>query len=125
MIFDTDVLIHASRGHRGAADRIDRESDRSISLVTRLELLQGLRNAEELRHLKRLLLNQRFEELPLTPPIGQRAASLLEKHVLADGLGFEDALIAATALEAGLPLTTSNHKHFKRIAGLDLVRLRV
>ena len=47
---------------------------------------------------------------------------LLDRHALADGLQLGDALIAATALEYGLPLLTSNIKHFSPIEGLSVER---
>ena len=47
---------------------------------------------------------------------------LIELHALADGLQVGDALIAATALELGLPLLTANIKHFNPIESLRIER---
>ena len=56
MIFDTDVMIWAFRGNSKALDAIDAAADRSISSVTYMELLQGVRNKKELQKMKRFLL---------------------------------------------------------------------
>lgn len=41
MIFDTDVLIWASRGSERAARAIDAAPDRALAVVSLIELLQG------------------------------------------------------------------------------------
>jgi len=46
--------------------------------------------------------------------------TLVEAHCLGDGLQMADALIAATALECNLPLSSANTKHFTIVAGLKL-----
>ena len=48
MIFDTDVMIWAFRGNGKALDAIDEATTRSISSVTYMELLQGVRNKAEM-----------------------------------------------------------------------------
>jgi len=57
----------------------------------------------------------------LTPAIGEHATVLVEDHALSNSLFLADALIAATALEHGLPLLTGNAKHFRVVPGLQLV----
>jgi predicted nucleic acid-binding protein len=52
--------------------------------------------------------------------ISEKAISLLEIHAGPDGLRTIDALMAATALRKDDTLATANHKHFKKIAGLDI-----
>jgi predicted nucleic acid-binding protein len=44
----------------------------------------------------------------------------IEEYALASGLRAADALIAATATENNLTLTSGNGKHFKPIHGLRL-----
>jgi predicted nucleic acid-binding protein len=53
-----------------------------------------------------------------------RAVTLIEEHSLKDGLRVADALIAATAHEAALPLVTGHHKHFRSIGGLAVIPFR-
>jgi len=56
----------------------------------------------------------------LSESIGQRAAALIERHALSDGLQLADALIAATAIEYGEKLATGNARHFRSIRNLEL-----
>src|SRR4051812_9280753 len=121
MIFDTDVLIWAFRGNERAARAIDAAPDRALAIVSLMELLQGARSKLEVRQIQKLLRALRFRILPLSEVIGVTAAALIEQHSLAHGMQVADALIAGTAIEAGLPLCTGNSKHFRSIR--DLVRI--
>jgi predicted nucleic acid-binding protein len=119
MIFDTDVLIWASRGNVHAARAIDAAPDRALSIVSFMELLQGARSKREIRQIQESLRQLQFRVLPLSEAIGATAAALIEQHALAHGIQLADALIAATALEVGRPLCTGNSKHFRPIRGLS------
>lgn len=125
MIFDSDVVIHALRGVHSAAQTIHQAPQRGISTVTRLEVLQGAADKRRQRLALKMLTEFRFEEFPLTPTIGTKAAELLQIHALGDGLRLADALIAATAIGAGVPLVTGNDKHFRKLDGLDVQAFRV
>lgn len=120
MIFDTDVLIFVQRGNHKAARLIDSSMERAVSVQTLMELLQGARNREEQRIIQRFLNRFGFEILPLTENIGHRATVYVEEYSLATGIRAGDAIIAATATENGLPLSTANGKHFKNIKNLQL-----
>lgn len=52
--------------------------------------------------------------------IGLRAVVYIEQYALPYGLQAGDAIVAATAVEAGLLLVTSNMKHYRPIAGLTV-----
>ena len=125
MIFDTDVLIWASRGNEKAARLIDSSPDRSLAIVSLMELIQGARSKLELRQLRQSLRQLEFRVLPLSEAIGSTAASLVEQYSLAHGIEVTDALIAATAIESGLPLCTANTRHFRPIKGLSRVAFRL
>ncbi|RME29708.1 MAG: hypothetical protein D6800_02445 [Candidatus Zixiibacteriota bacterium] len=56
----------------------------------------------------------------MTENIGHRAAVYIEEYALSSGLRAGDSLVAATAVEYGLPLASSNRKHFRAIQELDL-----
>jgi len=45
---------------------------------------------------------------------------LVEQHHFSHALGLSDALIAATAVNHGLPLMTANTKHYRIIKNLIL-----
>jgi len=52
LIIDTDVLIWYMRGNPEARNFIEKEEAFSVSVVTYAELLQGMRNKQELRELR-------------------------------------------------------------------------
>ena len=120
MVFDTDVLIFALRGHAGAGDMIDGDDRRSISLITYLELLAGIRGKREHARIRSFLSDLAIETLPLSEQIGQRAAVYMEEYGSGTGMGQADALIAATAVQLNQPLCTANTKRFSGLRDLVL-----
>ena len=124
MIFDSDVMIWAFRGNRIALKAIDDAETRSISSVTYMELLQGVRNKVEMREMKRFLSKLSFSTLPITANISDRAAAIMEETALKSDLGVCDALIFATACETGETLLSGNKKHFKEVALLNAVEFK-
>lgn len=124
MLFDTDMLIWVLRGNAKAAEAIDDCDQRSLSVVTYMELLQGARNKAEIRAIKVFLADMRFAAFPLTENIGHRASIYMEEYALAESISMADALIAATAIEANESLISGNAKHYKAIQELELKRFR-
>ena len=124
MIFDTDVLIWAARGNERAARVIDAAPDRALAIVSLMELLQGVRSKLEVRQIRQSLRQMQFRVLPLSEAVGAVAVALIEEHALSHGIQLADALIAATAMESGLPFCTGNAKHFRPIRGLSRVAFR-
>lgn len=124
MIFDSDVMIWAFRGNRRALKEIDDADTRSISSVTYMELLQGVRNKVEMREMKRFLSKLSFSTLPITANISNRAVAIMEETALKSDLGVCDALIFATACETGETLISGNKKHFKEVALLNAVEFK-
>jgi len=120
VLFDTDVLIYAQRGSRRAALAIDNAARRLISVQSLMELVQGARDKDDLRIIKRFLAELGFTVLPLTENIGHRSLVYVEEYGLSAGLRAGDAIIAATAVENALPLMSANAKHFRPINELDL-----
>jgi len=120
VIFDTDVLIWVARRNAKAIRLVKEAEVRRASIITIMELLRGVRNRRELQDAKSFLREYDFEVLPLTENIGHRAAVYVEEYCLQADLGVADALIAATAVENDLPLTSGNAKHFSVVEGLDL-----
>ena len=118
MLIDSDVLIWFTRGHLGAAQRLQSENPWRISVVTYMELAQGCRDKAELARLKLGLAARHTEVLQLSPAISQRAAELIDSHALSHGMRLADALIGATAMDSGLTLLSANIKHFGVIDGL-------
>jgi hypothetical protein len=124
VIFDSDVLVWQSRGSLRAANVVNEATDREISIVSLMELLQGARSKSDMREIQNYLRQLRFRVLPLSESVGAVAAGLIEEHSLAHDLQLADALIAATAIESGQPLCTANTKHFRPIRQLSRVAFR-
>ena len=120
MLVDTDVLIWHLRGYPQATRRLDQLGALTISATSYLEVLQGLRNKAELTAVQKMMLKRQATMLPLTEAITRRAVVLMESLTLSHGVQMGDALIAATALEHGLPVLTANIKHFGAVDGLHV-----
>ena len=120
MLVDTDVLIWHLRGYPQATRRLDELGALTLSAVSYLEVLQGMRNKAELVAVKKMLQHRAATLLPVSEAITQRAIELMEAITLSHGLQMGDALIAATALENGLPVLTANVKHFGAVQGLEV-----
>lgn len=120
MLFDTDILIWIQKGNLRAAAAVEREEERSISILTYMELLQGAREKGQHEYILNFLREFSFLILPVTENTGHRAAIYVEEYSLSHGLRAGDALIAATATENGLTLCTSNVKHYRPIRELKL-----
>jgi predicted nucleic acid-binding protein len=124
VIFDSDVIVWFLRGEPAAIELLDSTVDRVISIVTLMEVQQGAKSMREMKTTRELFRQRGFRILPLTESIGHIAAGLIEEHALSCGLGVQDAMIAATAREAGETLATGNVKHFRVIANLDVKPFR-
>lgn len=120
MIFDTDVLIWVLRGNAHASRAIDAATERALSIVSLMELLQSARSKLEARQIRRSLTQLGFNILPLSESIGAAAAGIVEQYALSHGIQVTDALIAATAIESGRILCTANTKHLRPIRSLSL-----
>lgn len=125
MLFDTDVLLFAQQGHASAKAAILKASQRFISVQSLLELLQTNRGKSEHHLIKAFLRDAAFTVLPLTENIGHRAAIYMEEYGPGTGIQAGDAIIAASAVENELPLTSGNAKHFKFIKDLRFTALKV
>jgi predicted nucleic acid-binding protein len=120
MLVDTDVLIWHLRGYAQATRRLDELGALTLSAVSYLEVLQGMRNKAELVAVKKMLQHRAATLLPVSEAITQRAIELMESLTLSHGLQMGDALIAATAIEHQLPVLTANVKHFGAVSDLQL-----
>jgi predicted nucleic acid-binding protein len=118
MLFDTDIFIWAQRGNSKAAKLIENTDERFISIISYMELLQGAQNKKQQMIVKDFISDFEFTILSLTENIGHRASIYMEEYSLSHGLYTNDTLIAATAVENNIVLTSSNAKHFRPIRDL-------
>ena len=121
MLVDTDVLIWLFRGRSSARQAIAECRPVELSAVTYMELVQGVRDKEEIKLLRQTVRLQEWRILPITESISHRATMYLENHALGDGLRLADALIAASAVQWGAALMTANTRHYRCIPDLSLV----
>jgi predicted nucleic acid-binding protein len=118
-LVDTSVLVDYLRGDERAAAVLEQEralAPLQASEITRLEILAGMRPAEEIatRSLLSILIWH-----PVDADVAEDAGALgrqwLPSHHTIDGA---DLAIAATAIRAGAQLLTRNVRHFPMFPGL-------
>ena len=120
MLIDTDVIIWYLKGNEKAKATIENRPTFSISVITYMELVQGMRNQHELRELRRALKDWKTNILYIDEEISSKAMFLVERHFLSDSMRLADALIASTALTNGVSILTANDKHYKVVNQLKL-----
>ena len=124
MLVDTDVLIWYLRGNRKAYTLIENLNGFSLSVVSYIELVQGMRNKQELTEFRKALRYWECKVIHINEEISTKAMFYVERHYLSHSLQLADALVAATALVNGIPLLTGNDKHFRVIKELEIKRFR-
>lgn len=112
-ILDSNILIRCLRSRPGYLDllqRLSQDNDLHVSAFTRVEVLRGMREHERERTFA--LLNALFTH-PLDRETADRTAELL-RFWQARGITLSgpDAVIAASALQVGAALVTTNPRHF-------------
>jgi predicted nucleic acid-binding protein len=121
ILLDTDVAIDYLRNVRSAVSLVhSRAAGRqpvAASVVTKAELLAGMREEEEERTVRLL---GALTLVQVTDEIATRAGALARffrpSH---PGIGLTDYLIAATAQAVGADLWTQNPRHFPMFEGLE------
>jgi len=124
VLIDTDIIIWHMRGNEKARKVILEVERPVISIITQMELVQGLRDKAEQSALHRFIDQRGFSVFPVSESISQRALVLMEEWRLSHGLLMADALIAATAVDYGQTLLTGNHKHYTFIPSLTVKRFK-
>ncbi len=93
MLIDTDVLIWYLRGNEKAFEAIELSNNFVISVVTYMELVQGMRNKKELNNLRQALRGWNVDILYISETISAKAMFYVEQHFLSHSLELADALI--------------------------------
>ncbi|MDA3902170.1 MAG: type II toxin-antitoxin system VapC family toxin [Desulfuromusa sp.] len=124
MLIDTDVLIWYLKGNEKAYQVIENSSNFFISVVTYMELVQGMRNKNELNNLRKALHIWNAKILYISEEISSKAMFYVEQHFLSHSMQLADALIGATAIAYGSPVLTGNDKHYKVLKDLEIKRFR-
>jgi len=122
MIVDTDVLIWYLKGNENAFEVIEELNPFCISVVTYMELVQGMRNKKELNCLRQTLNIWETRIIYVSEDISAKAMFFVEQHFLSHSMQLADALIGATAIFCGEPILTANERHYKVLKDLEIKR---
>ncbi len=125
MIVDTDVLIWYSRGHQKAIDAIHSLDKFSISVVTYIEVMQGVRNKKELNVFKKALGILNAQVIQIDELISTKAMFYVEQYILSHSMELADALIGASAVIKQLPLFTGIEKHYNHLPEIKIQKFQV
>ncbi len=89
-----------------------------------MELLQGIRNKNEFRLLRRFIAQRNIQIVHINIEISQKALHYMEEYSLSQNLRMADTLIASTAVVLGATLLTANSKHYLPIKDVHLRKFR-
>ncbi len=120
VLVDTSILIDYLRGHQGAGDLLHKERGAGAlhaSEITRLEVLAGMRPAEE-DQTRSLLSTLRWHAVDgeVAEKAGELGRAWLPSH---RGIDSADLAIAATAFRLDARLLTMNVRHFPMYPGIS------
>lgn len=127
MIIDTDILSLYLRNNPkvvGEAQKYLRQYGVfSFSVITRFEILRGMKARTASTRLDFFeLFCQQNEVVELHDSVIIRASDIYANlYRRGELIGDADILIAATALERGIPVVTNNELHFNRISDLEVI----
>lgn len=119
IVVDTSVFVDCLRGDDAAVDALDgalATGEVAASVLTRVELLAGMRSAER-TSVRRLV--DRFRWIAVDDEVAEQAGSLARSYRRSHpGVDVVDYVIAATSQLHAADLWTRNLKHFPMFEGL-------
>lgn len=124
MLVDTDVLIWYLKGNNNARQEVEALSGFFISVVTYIELVQGMRNKQELIALRRALRLWNAKVLYISEDVSAKAMFYVEQYYLSHSMQLADALISATAVANGLDLFTGNAKYYRVLKDISVKQFK-
>ena len=122
MIIDTDVIIWELRGNLKAKQFIHENIPFNISVVTYIELVQGMRNKQELNKFIKQIGRWNVNIIQINSDISTRSMIYVEEFFLSHSMELADSLIAATCINNSDVLLTANDKHYKHIPNIQLIK---
>jgi len=120
LIIDTDVLIWYLRGNETSKKTVEENIPFSISVVTYMELVQGMINKTEMKKFQKQLRSWNVNIIQIDKEISARAMFYVQEYALSHSMMLADGLIAATAVQYGEILLTANDKHYKYLPTIEL-----
>ena len=124
MIIDTDVLIWYLKGNERAKKSVEESIPFSISVITYMELIQGMRNREEFKKFQKQIHKWNTNIIQIDQEISSRAMFYVQEYALSHSMMLADALIAATVVQTNDKLLTANDKHYKFIPTLECMKFK-
>jgi predicted nucleic acid-binding protein len=122
-LIDTSILVDMFRGHPAAAKFVSvgiGAGEAYVHPLVAAEILAGSRNRREMAQFDRAL--SAMQSVRGEASDWDACLRLFRTHFLTQGIGWEDCLIAATALRLDFDVATLNVKHFQAIPDLRVVR---
>ena len=120
MIIDTDVLVWELRGNNKAQNVIHDNMPFSISVITYIELIQGMRDKKEMKSFIKQLSKWNVKINQINNDISTRAMIFIEQYALSHSMELADSLIAATCINESEMLLTANDKHYRHIPNIQI-----
>ena len=120
MIVDTDVLIWYSKGCQSAIDLLHGFDRFSLSVVTYMEIVQDVRNKQELNAFQKALGTLNVQVVQIDELISTKAMFYVEQYALSHSMELADALIGASAVIKQVPLVTGNEKHYNHLPEIKI-----
>ena len=125
-LLDTDILSELFKGNRAvrtrASEYIGEHRRLTISLITKYEILKGLKAKKAQKQIDAFILFCKANDvLPITDDVILKAAGIYatlreQGTIISDA----DILVASIAVTNNLVLVTNNTNHFSRIQDLQL-----
>ena len=124
MIIDTDVIIWYLRGNEKAKKLIYKNIPFKISVITYMEIVQGMKDKKELLVFQKHIRKWDVEIIQIDTEISSRAMFFVEDYFLSHSMELSDAIIAATGIQTKDVIITANDKHYKFILNIQLEKFK-
>src|SRR3989344_5870861 len=99
MLLDTSLFVDYARAYQPTKVAFDKLLNcQSASVVTKLELITGLRKKSDISRLEKFLEKFEISVIPITEEISQIAESIIKNYYHSHGIGIADSFIAATSI---------------------------
>ena len=109
---DTNIFINWFNNDKQTIDKLEEIGleNIAVSVITIMELIQGVDNKEQLQRLKKKIKN--YTIIDFTDEVSKLSLKLIENYKLSHNLQIPDAIIGATAISYKIPLFSYNTKDF-------------
>lgn len=124
MIIDTDVLIWYLRGNGKAKNAVENQIPFSISVITYMELIQGMKSKEEFKVFQKQIGKWNTDIIQIDKEISSRAMFYVQEYCLSHSMMLADAIVAATAVQNSEKLFTANDKHYRFIPNIECLKFK-